>query len=71
MITPFSLQIETQVLEELQFIASFYLHPEVNVQVRVLIIMRYIGGYIFVVVSQNTSDANSARIKLGTLIFSN
>jgi len=44
MITPFSLQIETQVLEELQFIASFYLHPEVNVQVRVPIIMRYIGG---------------------------
>jgi hypothetical protein len=40
MITPFSLQIETRVLEELQFIASFYLHPEINVQVRVPIIMR-------------------------------
>jgi len=51
MISPFSLQIETQVLEELQFIASFYLHPEVNVQVSVAIIMSYIGGYIFVVVS--------------------
>jgi hypothetical protein len=51
MVTPFSLQIETRVLEELQFIASFYLHPEINVQVYVPIIMRYNEGYIFVVVS--------------------
>jgi hypothetical protein len=51
MINPFSLQIETRVLEELQFIASFYLHPEINMQVIVPFIMRYIGGYIFVVVS--------------------
>ena len=44
MITPFSLQIETEVLEELQFISSYCLHPEINVQVYVPIIMRYIGG---------------------------
>jgi len=71
MIIPFSLQIETQVLEELQFIASFCLHPEVNIQVRVPIIMRFTGGYIVLVVPQNRSDTNSARLKLATLIFSN
>jgi len=51
MMAPFSLQIETRVLEELQFIASFYLQPEINVQVCFPVLTRYVGGYFFVVVS--------------------